>query len=469
MTVDDDLGTNDNCCTAGRGADVNNNNMLVDFDEDEYCFDWEKIVREAETVEDDSSSFHMKEHEEDPSDDNLGEYDLGLEEEEYLHEYNAVEILTHPQESFSSQKKELSEDGKAYLTWSCDESAKYFSDYKIRVEGDKSGCDGCSEGNMTLYNVHRMTLATGPKTSGYFETVFRSDCYRESADHMSTVKLPEKVAKQFPDFLDYIYAPLPECNVVINFENWESMKYLADYFLVPRLTETVANFIEDDMKYFNSDHMVKYISEFHRDISSDMSRRLLPEAVHTCAEMLQSIEVDSPLLKSIPPEMFYSIMTRAITRNVPNPENHPESHQAPFLHRYHLHISYFDHVVDDIEVFGFLCSRIAFQMDFLYCFNDRCDDRILQVILPLFQVMAKKGWDKYDEHAEFSYKWDIACFERDLGAVLDTYLESNDLDPDTMEHIVRCSPYRAIAFSLGTSLQECRRLKRRSRSDATTS
>ena len=53
------------------------------------------------------------------------------------------------------------------------------------------------------------------------------------------------------------------------------MKYLANYFLVPRskvqgprLTEEVAEFIEKDMEYFNLEHMENYISEFHRDISA---------------------------------------------------------------------------------------------------------------------------------------------------------------------------------------------------------
>lgn len=452
MMVDDDSGTNN----TGQAADVNNNNMLVDFNEDDYCFDWEKIVHEAEAVEDDSSDFDMEEHEEDPSDDDLREYVIELGED-WDEVHNAVEILLQGCKPFSSQNNELSEDSKAHLFWSGDESAKCFSDWKIKVEDHKSGCDGCSEGKVTIYNVHRTTLAAGPKKSGYFEALLQSDCYRESTDRVSIVKLPEMVARQFPDFLDYMYAPLQECNVVINFENWESMKYLADYFLVPRLTEAVANFIEDDMKYFNSDHMVKYISEFHRDIGSDMSRRLLPKAVYTCAEMLQSIEVDSPLLKSVPPAMFYSIMMRAFTRQVPNPESHPESQQAPFLHRYDLHISYFDHVVDDIEVFGFLCNSIHFQMDFLYHFNDTSDDRILKVILPLFQVMAKKGWDKYDEYAEFIFKSDIERFERDLGDILDCYLHSKYLNSETMEHIVRCTPCRVIAKLFRESLFRRRR------------
>jgi hypothetical protein len=79
------------------------------------------------------------------------------------------------------------------------------------------------------------------------------------------------------------------------------MIYLANYFLVPRLTEEVAEFIEKDTEYFNLEHMENYVSEFNRDISDDMSRRILPKAVCVCAEMIQSIEVDSPLLMSIPP------------------------------------------------------------------------------------------------------------------------------------------------------------------------
>ena len=274
-----------------------NNNMLGG-DDDRDAFDWEEIVHEAETAEDDSSDFDPEEEEPPSDDDDLSEYISDDESAEEDWE-DGCEMI--PRGTFKVRtliNLGLSENSKALLFWRDEENGKYFSDWKINIEADKSDCDDCSEETtVTVYDVHRLVLAMGPQKSGYFEALFQSGCYSESSNRVSTVKLPEMAAKQFPDFLDYLYAQPQDSYAVINFENWESMKYLADYFLVPRLTEDVAQFIERDMeKNFNKFHMEKYISEFHRDISSDMSRRILPMAVRTCAEMFQSIEVDSSLL-----------------------------------------------------------------------------------------------------------------------------------------------------------------------------
>ena len=446
----------DDNCMAARPADGAKNNMLVDDDSDDYYFDWEKIVHETETAEDDSSDFDMEEDEEVPSDDDLSEYVISDDDDDDGWERHDIVMLPRGYDMpDASQKRELSEDSKALLFWRDEENGNNFSDWKIKVEALKSDCDGCSEGTVTMYNVHRLTLAKGPKKSGYFEALLHSDCYSESSDRMSTVQLPEMVAKQFPDFLDYLYAQPQDSNVVITFENWESMKYLADYFLVPRLTEAVAEFVEEDMKYFNPDHMEKYISEFNRDISSDMSRRILPMAVRTCAEMFQSIDDDSPLLKSIPPAMFRSIIRRIYISE----EQSLESRQNAALHTCSLIASYFDHAVEDIEVFGFCCESGLGYFLFIHM-RDKSDDRVMDLALTWFRLMAKKGWNEDKVENKHTYGWArIKSVEHEIGRITKEYLRSKTLSYEIMEKIVKDAPCWVVTRALKESLDEARRLR----------
>ena len=411
----------DNCMAARPADEAANNNMLVDDDDsDDNYFDWEKIVHETETAEDDSSDFDMEEDEEIPTDDDLSEYIS--DDDEYWDEVHEVVMLPRGDrpDPDAPQNNELSEDSKALLFWRDEENGQRFSDWKIKVEAEKSNRDDCSEEaeTVTTYNVHRLMLAMGPKKSGYFEALLQSDCYSESSDRVSTVKLPEKVAKHFPDFLDYLYAQPQESNFVINFENWESMKYLADYFLVPRLTEAVAEFIEEDMECFNADHMEKYISVFHRDVGDEMSRRILPKAAHTCAKMFQSIDIDSPLLKSIPPAMFQSIIRRITFCE----QQSLESQQNTALHLCSVIASYFDHNVEDFEVFGFCCDAYP-RWFYTNHVTDKSDDRIMDLALAWFRLMARKGWNaEEDEIKLFNLRGDIELLEFHLARITNEYL-----------------------------------------------
>ncbi|KAL7490996.1 hypothetical protein ACHAWT_000484 [Skeletonema menzelii] len=433
-------------------ADDNNDDIMegannmddMDDDTDDH-FDWEKIMHDAENAEDDSSNFDMEEDEEVPTDDDLSEYvcDDDIKDDDYSIEN--IKMLPRGYRPDASPINELSEDSKALLFWRDEENDKCFSDWKIKVEAHKSddGKDDCSEESAAIYNVHRFAIALGPKKSGYFEALLQSDCYRENSDCVSTVKLPEKVAKQFPDFLDYLYAQPLESNFVINFENWESMKYLADYFLVPRLTEAVAEFIEEDMKYFDLDHMEKYISVFHRDISDDMSRRILPQAVRVCAQMFLSIEIDSPLLMSIPPAMF-----RAIMRGLSWDDN-----QETLLHTCSLLAAYLERNVEDRVVFDFCCDvSIEPKLFFL----DVREDATIEVVLTWYRLMAKRELNGPFEYADLCHM-NIELVFINLADITCKYLRSKTPSIEMMEKIVRDAPNDVVAKAVRLSLDEARR------------
>jgi hypothetical protein len=56
---------------------------------------------------------------------------------------------------------------------------------KVVVETDKLE-------KPTIYNVHRVALAMGPKKSGYFEALFHLDSFSESSECINTVTLPTR-------------------------------------------------------------------------------------------------------------------------------------------------------------------------------------------------------------------------------------------------------------------------------------
>jgi hypothetical protein len=126
---------------------------------------------------------------------------------------------------------------------------------------------------------------------------------------MTKVSLPQEVAAQFPEFLDYMYSQPSESLTVVNFANWKSMKYLAEFFDVPRVVKDVRRFVESDM--YNLDHMDDYLSlsGFDFYFREDLSKRLYLKAIRVCAEMILSIDAESSLLKSFPPLMFTEIIS----------------------------------------------------------------------------------------------------------------------------------------------------------------
>ena len=135
------------------------------IDDAEDFFDWEKIVHEAENGEDDSSSFDMEGVEDVPTDDELLDY---VSDDDSVFDVldEGIEMKAKGYKPELPPPNELSEDSRALLFWRHEGEGKSFSDWKIKVEAETTDDDDeCSEENVTIYNVHRLTLAMGPKKS----------------------------------------------------------------------------------------------------------------------------------------------------------------------------------------------------------------------------------------------------------------------------------------------------------------
>ncbi len=316
----------------------------------------------------------------------------------------------------------LSEASKAILFWRDGENN--YSDWRINVVTKKED-SGEDESISTTYHVNKMKIARGPNKSDYFATLFDSDSFSENDDGTSTVNLAEEVATQFPVFLDYIYSLHTESESVINFQNWKSMISLANYFQVSKLQKDVWNFIEKDL--YNVDHLGDYLSEFN-DVDEDdqQALRILSKTARVCAIMIRSIEPASPLVKSIPPRMFLSIIDILGQRCV---------HSG--FDRYHVNclvLEYLhEHNIEDKSYFSALSDMMG--VGFFPHHDDFDFERAGELALSWFQLMGQKGWR--DDWFEF------ICT-----TFLRRYLSSHEPPTELMERVVttRCVTIEKIVF-----------------------
>lgn len=193
----------------------------------------------------------------------------------------------------------LSKEGKEHCTWRLDKD-KSFSDWTIVVSSD-NGSDDSVE-----YNVHRHILATGPRKSGYFESMLLSSGqFQEQSSSTSPIELPADIASGFPSFLDYLYAPISEAKYVITPENFAQLRHLSDYFLVPALSHSVNEFIKEDM------NCLERTEEYLRMAVKEGLDELVAHAAYVCVRNIRGIKQDSTLLYSMPPAFFWHFIVYA--------------------------------------------------------------------------------------------------------------------------------------------------------------
>mmetsp|Transcript_26506 Transcript_26506/g.62082 ORF Transcript_26506/g.62082 Transcript_26506/m.62082 type:complete len:444 (-) Transcript_26506:416-1747(-) len=196
-------------------------------------------------------------------------------------------------------QKQLSETAKEHLTWRLEKKGS-FSDWTIVVSSDDGSID------FIEYNVHRLILATGPRKSGYFESMLLSPGeFQEQGNATSPIELPADIVSGFPTFLDYLYAPISEAKYVITPENVMQLRYLADYFLVPTLSDSVHEFIKQDM------NCLERTEEYLRMAVQEGLDTLIAHAAHVCIRHFCEIKQDSSLLYSMPPAFFWHFIAYA--------------------------------------------------------------------------------------------------------------------------------------------------------------
>jgi len=367
--------------------------------------------------EEDDELFNINVDEMDESDDELVYDDNGVENSYEL----KLDLKMKGYKPHQSQGR-LSENSKAILFWRDGENN--FSDWKINVvTTNEEG--GESITTTTTYHVNKVNIARGPNKSDYFVTLLESDSFSENHDGTITVNLPEEVAAQFPDFLDYIYSLHTESMSTINFQNWKSMMWLANYFQVSKLQKDVFDFIEQDM--YNIDHVEDYLSEFKDVEEDDQANRILSKATHVCATMIMSIEPTSSLLKSIPPRMFLTIMD-VLGQRCSKSDNFSSHHINCIV------LEYLEHNIEDKSYF----SALSDMMGLIFFRNDDAEHNVTEILyrgevaLDWFELMGRKGW-----------KDDWFTFVST--AFLRRYLSSHEPSTELMERVVEVVPNDIVA------------------------
>jgi len=249
---------------------------------------------------DDVSIWSEVEESSDESSDEEMEYDSDEDSVQ-----NSVQLIRYSpnRENNTTSEVDLSEESKQLLLWRLDKDVS-FSDWIIEVSITNK-----RNNKKKTYHVHKVTLGLGPKKSGYFEALLTSGQFSESSNSKSAVELSEDIAKYFDVFLDYLYSSPHDCACLINRDNRGALQYLANYFLVSKLTEDIYAFIEKDM-IDNMDNVNGYLTEIESS-EDEKSSKILAIAGRALASNILLIRRhnSSPFVYTLSPALFLHILS----------------------------------------------------------------------------------------------------------------------------------------------------------------
>jgi BTB/POZ domain len=152
------------------------------------------------------------------------------------------------------------------LAWRRDPEES-FSDWTIRVipkeenETDTDSTATTSSPSPTPSNsslqsrdfpVHRVYLASGPRKSDYFKTLFSTEAATmEREEHRTELTLPNTACMAMEQFLDFVYGG--RVFLTMNTDTVVALHYLADYLQVPPLQKITSKLIRCGMDGGNVD------------------------------------------------------------------------------------------------------------------------------------------------------------------------------------------------------------------------
>ena len=303
-----------------------------------------------------------------------------------------------------AQPKQLSAEAKLDLTWRLGKDESY-SDWTIEVITSSDNEDADDGTTSCFYHVHKNTLATGSRKSEYFDGIFSSGVgrFQESASSTSTINLPPDMAANFPDFLDYMYAPFSEASCTLNSDNVLQLRSLASYFIVQALTDATRDFIIDDMKCL--DRMEKYL----KAALERKEEELIGHAVQICAGCIGSVETDSSLLLAMPPAFFLAVagsIYEAISRIQAGGSSFSHGKR---LHVLRLSLSYFQHFGGSVDKQYFRALVQCLSLPVRYSRNSCATGSA--TALGFLKLIKKYGWERENVALEW---WCMAEIERYL-------------------------------------------------------
>lgn len=209
-----------------------------------------------------------------------------------------VKSLTHPTAGAPVDTNDFSTQHQA---WSCTDPAGNFSDWTIQVKRHESG------DIIDYYHVHRIFLARGLRASTFFSQLFDgSQSFCENKEATCNFEWDAFVANAFPDLLDYLYSG--NCQIVTS--NATALYFLANYLMVPSLTDKLKKFMDQDLALKNLDIYCLHAK-------TTCQEEVLCRVESVFIDNIMEINASSAILQVIEPDMFVSALTSAkITRSI---------------------------------------------------------------------------------------------------------------------------------------------------------
>jgi hypothetical protein len=209
------------------------------------------------------------------------------------------------------------------LCWRSD-PARSLSDWQLQIFNR-------STRNFETYFVHKVVLAVGPRSCGYFQNAFRQNLRHQKNHHQSQTKketTPSSSSLAFPEnhtsrvllihqacvwvphFLDFVYG---KESFVLAQENAVGLLYLADFFQNPSLHQFVMEFISEDLAISSptcrSSLPVYYVDAVYYDSNDLLDKTILMACARELPAMIHDQYPYSGILKELSPTHFSQVVT----------------------------------------------------------------------------------------------------------------------------------------------------------------
>lgn len=191
------------------------------------------------------------------------------------------------------------DDDEERPRWSTEPDQGWLCDFSIEIAAQGTN-------QVVRYNVHRLILATPPRTSSYFVRLFKNN-FSESTCKVSRIQdLTKAEALVFPGLLDYIYGD----EIVLNKDNSAALYKLSDYFGVSSLLASIEAHWENNMRVEDFEAYFAHSNLYN----IDKLKELLCAGL---SDWIDTLPRDSNILSYIDSQLLLDLVKRKRKDSIP--------------------------------------------------------------------------------------------------------------------------------------------------------
>jgi BTB/POZ domain len=184
---------------------------------------------------------------------------------------------------------EIAQHDRGSPHWTKEPEKAEYSDWTVEITCETSKKWSC-------YSVHRYVLGF---RSFYFNRVFGTGGFAESAEQKSKIILPDTAAEAFEEMLDYCYLSGNKLNIETT--NAAGLLFLSDYFQITALKTCIEKFLDNDLQ---QDTCVMYFQH-----ARDMHIQCLMDCVALfCHNNPSSLKKGSPLWEIANADLWKAVL-----------------------------------------------------------------------------------------------------------------------------------------------------------------